>query len=122
VEKGFLGSLFDVSFSSLITAKVIKVIYILSMVLIGLFALVFVAAAFTESAAGGIITLLVFAPLAALLYLVYVRVILEVIICVFRITETNVELVALQRAAAGPGTPPPPSPPPSEPPPQPSTA
>jgi hypothetical protein len=122
VEKGFLGSLFDVSFSSLITTKVIKVIYILSMVLIGLFALVFVAAAFTESAAGGIITLLVFAPLAALLYLVYVRVILEVIICVFRITETNVELVALQRAAAGPGTPPPPSPPPSEPPPQPSTA
>jgi hypothetical protein len=92
------------------------------MILIGLFALVFVAAAFTESAAGGIITLLVFAPLAALLYLVYVRVILEVIICVFRITETNVELVALQRAAAGPGTPPPPSPPPSEPPPQPSTA
>ena len=89
MEKGFLGSLFDVSFSSLITTRVIKVIYILSMILIGLMALV---------------------------YLIYVRVILEVIICVFRITETNVELVALQRAAAGPPTPPPPTPPAPEPP------
>ena len=71
------------------------------------------------------------APLAALLYLIYVRVILEVIICVFRIMETNVELVSLQRAATGPGTPPPsappagptvhepPEPPPSAPPPHP---
>lgn len=111
MEKGFLGSLFDVSFSSLITTKVIKVIYILSMILIGLTALFFVAAAFTESAGAGVITLLVFAPLAALLYLIYVRVILEVIICVFRIMETNVELVSLQRAATGPATPPPPPPP-----------
>ena len=116
MEKGFLGSLFDVSFSSLITTRVIKVIYILSMILIGLMALVFIAAAFSNSAASGIVTLLVIAPLASLLYLVYVRVILEVIICVFRITETNVELVALQRAAAGPPTPPPPTPPAPEPP------
>jgi uncharacterized membrane protein len=123
VEKGFLSSLFDVSFSNLITTRVIKVIYILSMILIGLTALVFVAGAFSNSVAAGLFTLLILAPLAALLYLIYVRVILEVIICVFRITETNTELVALQRAAAGPGTPPPPSPPPaSEPPPQPATA
>ena len=120
MQKGFIGSLFDVSFSSLITTKVIKVIYILSMILIGLTALIFVVAAFTQSAAGGIITLLVFAPLAALLYLIYVRVILEVIICVFRIMETNVELVSLQRAATGPATPPPPAPPPSAPPPDPA--
>jgi Domain of unknown function (DUF4282) len=123
VQKGFFGSLFDVSFSSLITTKVIKVLYVLSMILIGLTALVFVGGAFSQSAAGGIVTLLVFAPLAALLYLIYVRVILEVIICVFRIMETNVELVSLQRAATGPSTPPPPPPPtvqepPGPPPPQ----
>ena len=116
MEKGFLGSLFDVSFSSLITTRVIKVIYILSMILIGLTALAFVAAAFSSSVGAGLFTLIVLAPLAALLYLIYVRVILEVIICVFRITETNVELVALQREAAGPGTPPPPTPPAPEPP------
>ena len=39
LQKGFLASLFDPSFSSLITTKVIKVIYILSMILIGLGAL-----------------------------------------------------------------------------------
>ena len=124
MEKGFLSSLFDVSFSSLITTRVIKVIYILSMILIGLTALVFVAGAFSNSVAAGLFTLLILAPLAALLYLIYVRVILEVIICIFRITETNQELVSLQRAAAGPGTPPPtvpepPETPPSAPPPQP---
>jgi hypothetical protein len=101
VEKGFFASLFDISFSSLVATKVIKVIYVLSMVLIGLTALVFVAGAFSNSVAAGLFTLVILAPLAALVYLIYVRVILEVIICVFRIMETNVELVSLQRAAIG---------------------
>jgi Domain of unknown function (DUF4282) len=117
VEKGFFGSLFDVSFSSLITTKVIKVIYVLSMIVIGLVALLFVAAAFSESAAAGLFTLVVLAPVAAFFYLIYTRVLLEVIICLFRIMETNTELVALQRAATGPATPPSPPEPPSTPPP-----
>ncbi len=112
MEKGFFASLFDISFSSLVATKVIKVIYVLSMVLIGLTSLVIVVGAFSSSVGAGLFTLIVLAPLAALVYLIYVRVILEVIICVFRIMETNVELVSLQRAAAGPGTPPPSAPPP----------
>ena len=111
MEKGFLPSLFDVSFSNLITPRVIKVLYVLSMIVIGLMALAFIAAAFSESAAAGLFTLIVLAPLAGLFYLIYARVILEVIICLFRIMDANVELVALQRAATGPGTPPPPPPP-----------
>jgi hypothetical protein len=39
-DQGFLASLFDISFSSLITTKVIKVLYLLSMIIIGLLALV----------------------------------------------------------------------------------
>ena len=115
-EQGFLASLFDVEFKSLITTKVIKVLYILSMIVIGLAALAFVAAAFANSAAGGLIVLLIVAPLVALLYLIYVRVLLEIVIAVFRIMETNTELVALQRAhgGGGPGpgvaAPPPPAP------------
>ena len=130
MEKGFFASLFDISFSSLVATKVIKVIYVLSMILIGLTALVFIVGAFSNSVAAGLFTLVILAPLAALLYLIYVRVILEVIICVFRIMETNVELVGLQRAATGQPTPPPPPPPgptvhdppepPSVPPPHPS--
>ena len=121
-EQGFLTSLFDVDFKSLITTKVIKVLYILSMILIGLGALAFVAAAFANSVAGGLIVLIIVAPLVSLLYLIYVRVLLEIVIAVFRIMETNTELVALQRGhgGGGPGpgvaAPPPPPPPPTAPP------
>jgi hypothetical protein len=121
-NQGFLASLFDVSFSSLVTTRVIKVLYILSMVMIGLAALFFIGAAFNNSAAAGLFTLVVIAPFVSLLYLVYVRVLLEIVIAIFRIMETNVELVALQRAqpvaAAAPASAPaPPQPPPSAPPP-----
>jgi hypothetical protein len=102
-DRGFFGSLFDISFSSLVTTKVIKVLYVLSMIMIGLGALFFVGAAFTNSAAAGVFTLIIVAPLFALLYLVYVRVLLEIVIAIFRIMETNVELVALQRQSMGGG-------------------
>jgi hypothetical protein len=113
-EQGFLSSLFDVSFSSLVTTRVIKVLYVLSMIIIGLFALFFVVTAFSNSVASGIVVLLIIAPLAGLLYLIYVRVLLELVIVIFRIWETNVELVQLQRsqAAGGSAPPPPPSSPP----------
>jgi outer membrane biosynthesis protein TonB len=116
-EQGFLTSLFDVEFKSLITTKVIKVLYILSMILIGLGALAFVVAAFANSVAGGLIVLIIVAPLVSLLYLIYVRVLLEIVIAVFRIMETNTELVALQRAGGGGGPAPAPAPPTSPPPP-----
>jgi hypothetical protein len=118
-QQGFLASLFDISFSSLITTWVIKVLYVLSMVIIGLVAVVFVVAAFADSVAGGIVVLLVVAPPFGLLYLIYVRVLLELVIVIFRIMESNVELVSLQRGqAAGGSTPPPPS---SSPPPAPES-
>jgi hypothetical protein len=123
--KGFLASLFDTSFASLITPRVIKVIYIITMVVIGLAALFWIVAAFSQSVALGVVVLVIAAPLVSLLYLIYTRVFLEVIIALFRIMESNIELVQIQRdSAAGvppgaaPSTPPPASPPPpSEPPP-----
>jgi uncharacterized protein DUF4282 len=123
--KGFLASLFDTSFASLITPRVIKVIYIITMVVIGLAALFWIVAAFSQSVALGVVVLVIAAPLVSLLYLIYTRVFLEVIIALFRIMESNIELVQIQRdsaagvpPAAAPSTPPPASPPPpSEPPP-----
>jgi hypothetical protein len=102
--KGFLASLFDTSFSSLVTPRVIKFIYIISMVVIGLAALFWIGAAFSQSAAFGLLVLVIAAPLVSLLYLIYTRVLLEVIIALFRIMEYNAELVTLQRAAT-PGAP-----------------
>lgn len=103
-EQGFFASLFDTSFSSFITTKIIKVLYILTMVLLGLVALGFVVSAFTVSTGFGLLTLVILAPLMFLLYLIYARVVLELFIAIFRIMETNFELVALSRQ--GSATPP----------------
>ena len=109
-EKGFFGSLFDISFSSFITTKIIKVLYVLSLIVIGLFALGLVVSAFADSVALGIFVLVIAAPLGALLYAIYTRVVLEVLIAIFRIMESNFELVRLQRSAlAGSAPPMPPS-------------
>jgi hypothetical protein len=92
-EKGFWGSLFDFSFSSLVTTKIIKVLYVLALIVIALGAVVYIIVAFSQSVALGVITLFVIAPIVGVLYLVWTRVMLEVIIVLFRILETNREIV-----------------------------
>ncbi|HWI72517.1 MAG TPA: DUF4282 domain-containing protein [Baekduia sp.] len=99
MERGFFSSLFDISFTSFITTKIIKVIYVLTLIGIGLVALAFVVAAFQENAALGLFVLLIGAPIIALIYTVYARVILEFIIQVFRISELLRDQNALQRTA-----------------------
>ena len=86
-SKGFFGSLFDASFDELITPRIVTVLYILFMIGIGLTALAFVVSAFSQSTGLGVVTLLVFAPLASQLYLILVRVTLELIIVIFKIRE-----------------------------------
>jgi len=125
-EKSFFASLFDVDFESFITPRIVKVLYVLTMVVFGLAALAYVVWAFTESIVFGLLMLVIIAPLMFLLYLIYTRVVLELFLAIFRIMESNFELVALQRQAlAGGGPPPPPaSPPPtypSSPPPAPTS-
>jgi uncharacterized membrane protein len=100
--KGFFGSLFDLSFTSLVTTRIIKVLYVLAIVLIGLYALVFIAGGFSNSTSAGVVVLLIIAPIFALVSLIYTRVLLEVIIALFRIMENTNELVA--RANAAPET------------------
>ncbi|MGH2747688.1 MAG: DUF4282 domain-containing protein [Actinomycetota bacterium] len=102
---GFLKSLFDISFTSLITTRIIKVIYVLSLVGIGIFYLGWVIGAFSTNAAFGLLVLLVLGPLGVVLWAILVRVYLEVVIALFRIMETNVEMVGLLRR----GSPPPPT-------------
>ena len=118
-EKSFFASLFDVDFESFITPRIVKVLYVLTMVVFGLAALAYVIWAFTESIVFGLLMLVIIAPLMFLLYLIYTRVVLEIFLAIFRIMESNFELVALQRQAlVGGGPPPPPTyapPPPTTP-------
>jgi hypothetical protein len=104
MQKGFFESLFDISFTSFITTKIIKFLYVLALIVIGLIALVFVVSAFSRSAGLGVVVLFIFAPLLSLLYIVYARVTLELIIQIFRITELLRDQNQLQRTAfAGAG-------------------
>jgi hypothetical protein len=101
MERGFFASLFDLSFTSFVTTRIIKVLYVLALIGIGLTMLVFIIGGFHESAAVGLLVLLIG---AGLLYVIYTRVFLEFIIQVFRITELLRDQTELQRAAFAGGT------------------
>ena len=122
-QKGFFGSLFDVSFTSFVTIRIIKVIYIITLVLIGVAALVFIVASFADSVGAGLFVLVIAAPLVSLLYVIYVRVLLEIVMAIFRIAENTGDSVSLLRAQAS-GSPvasqPVPPRPPESPPPAPA--
>jgi hypothetical protein len=90
---GFFGALFDMSFTSLITTRIIKVLYVLAIILIGLEAIFWIGAGFHESTGLGVAILLIVAPLVSLVTLIYTRVLLEVVIALFRIMENTGELV-----------------------------
>jgi hypothetical protein len=94
---GFLSALFDISFSRLVTTRVIRWLYLLLLVLIGLGLLGFLISAILSGSAAGIVIALVVGPIVALLYVVYARVLLEVILAIFRILESNREIAFLQR-------------------------
>jgi hypothetical protein len=89
---GFFGALFDFSFSSFITGKLIKVLYGLGLLLLGLGMLVMVVTGFSGGFTAGLFSLVV-APLVFLLGAMYLRVILELLMVVFRIAD-NVERMA----------------------------
>jgi hypothetical protein len=84
---GFLNALFDFSFTSFVTPKVIKILYILIMILTGLGAAGFIASAFSLSLGFGLIALFILAPLFFLITIALYRIVLEFFIVVFRMSE-----------------------------------
>jgi hypothetical protein len=87
MEHGFFRSLFDISFTSFITTKIVKLVYVVSLVVIGLMAILLVIAAFREEPGYGVLALLIVAPVGAFIWIVLVRLWLEFVIQIFRITE-----------------------------------
>jgi hypothetical protein len=104
MQKGFFASLFDTGFTSLVTTRIIRVLYILALVGIAIVALFYVVLAFQVNAGIGLLTLLVLAPLASLLTVIYTRVLLEAVIALFRIME-NTQVMAEQAQSASGGAP-----------------
>ena len=85
--RGFVNSLFDFSFTTFVTPKVIKVLYALIMIGVGFGVLLCVILAFRLNAALGAITLLILGPVYFLVTMAFYRVVLEFFMVTFRIYE-----------------------------------
>ncbi len=113
-RKGFFRSLFDLSFTSFVTASVVKFIYMISLIFVVLYVLstvgwlsflsyAFIAGISESEAIGvvvGVLLFLVLLPILLLIAVTYVRVLLEIVIVLFRISENTTELVRQGRAAS----------------------
>ena len=84
--KGFLASLFDVSFSSFVTPRVIKVVYVIIMILVGLSTLGYIIFGFAAFKAVGIVFIPV-ALLIGLIYLALARIGFEIVMVIFRMGD-----------------------------------
>jgi hypothetical protein len=115
--RGFVGSLFDVDFHTLIAPKIIRVLYILVLVFALLYALGVVVVGIGSIIQGGgaaflgVLLVFVAAPLIFLVTAAYSRVLLEVALVLFRIEENTRSIGGLGRGGGPtpPGSPQPPS-------------
>jgi hypothetical protein len=86
-SRGFLSALFDFGFTSFVTPKVIKVLYMLIVIGTVASALVFTIIVFKASTIFGILTLVFADPLFILIVLAIYRIILEFFVVTFRVAE-----------------------------------
>ncbi len=84
MQPGFFGKLFDTSFKNYVTPQIIKIIFWIAVGVIGLATIVWVIAAFAQSVGQGLLYLII-SPLVALLWVIMVRVYLELVAVIFRI-------------------------------------
>jgi hypothetical protein len=90
-NQGFFESLMDTRFDSLITPKLIRFLYVVSMVILAIGVIVFIIAGFANDAGSGVLALIL-APLGALIYLIVIRLYLELIVVAFKIREAAEEI------------------------------
>ena len=97
-SRGFLSALFDFGFTSFVTPKVIKVLYMLIVIGTVVSALVFTIIVFKASTVFGILTLVIADPLFILIVLAIYRIILEFFVVTFRVAE---DIRALRERGGG---------------------
>jgi len=85
--RGFLGALFDFSFTSFVTTKIIKVLYVLILIMVVIAALFYTFLAFTASPLFGFLVLIIGDPLFIIIVMAFWRLVLEAFVVVFRMAE-----------------------------------
>jgi hypothetical protein len=92
-EKGFFQRLFDLEFKEFIATRIIPTLYVIAIIVSALFSLGIIIDGFSDSFLTGLIKLIIIAPLTFLLTVISARVILEVVMVFFKISE-NIALLA----------------------------
>ncbi|NOZ62396.1 MAG: DUF4282 domain-containing protein [Calditrichaeota bacterium] len=82
----FLNTLFDFSFKDFVTIKIIKVIYAIGILFAGIGAIAVIIKGFGAGVLAGILALIL-SPIVFIIYTILIRVWLEVVIVLFRISE-----------------------------------
>jgi len=86
------GLLTDLGFKRFITPKIVRTLYLLSLVAAGLAAVTWTFSGFTDGVSRGLFTL-VTGPLAFFIYALTARVALEFVVAVIRVAENTDKLV-----------------------------
>jgi len=94
--RALFALLFDFSFKRFLTPRLVRVLYSLSLLAAVLSALAWMASGFTEGVMRGLFTLIT-GPVAFLLYVLTARVLMEVVLAIFRIAE-HIEKLPSSRA------------------------
>jgi predicted lipid-binding transport protein (Tim44 family) len=98
---GLIAGLTDLSFSEFITTKIIKVLYVLCIIMAALMGLgMFIGGA--QAGPGGAIAGLIMGALFFAVYVLFIRVSLEVLIVIFRIAENtrDMRMMMAEKGAA----------------------
>lgn len=96
LKPGFFATLTDFSFTEFVTTKIIKILYGLGILSAGLIALLAVISGFATGLAAGIL-MLILSPVIFVLFVIYARVSLEILIVIFRIAENTTEIAKQTR-------------------------
>jgi len=98
--KGLLRSLFDFQFTSLITTKIIRFVYALIVILLSLGALGVFISSLARGGFIGVFFALIIVPLGYLVYLILIRIWMEILIVVFRLGD---DVRAIRQSGLGRG-------------------
>jgi hypothetical protein len=97
--KGFLRSLYDFSFTSLITTKIIRFVYALLVIVYSVFAVIFFIAGLASGKPAGVFLAIIGVPIGYLIYVIILRIWMEILIVVFRIGD---DVHAIRVGGSGP--------------------
>lgn len=86
-DRGFLTDLFDVRFRRFITTRVVSVLYVLAILFLAFAVIGQIVTAFNVGSGFGVFMLLIGGPLIFFGGLLYFRVVLEVLVVLFRIGD-----------------------------------